>query len=52
MMSVTRCDDERLTLTSLKDRASVEKVVFKTEGLFLTLGKMIPPFLDVGFVVV
>lgn len=34
------------TLTSLKLSASVAIVEFTTDGLFLTLGKMIPPLRD------
>lgn len=40
------------TLTSLKLNASAVNVVFTTDGLFLTLGNIIPPFLDKGFGVV
>lgn len=40
-----------ITLTSLKLKISVVKVV-TTEGLFLTLGNIIPPFRDSGLEVV
>lgn len=42
---------KELTLTSLKLRMSVVNVELTTDGLFLTLGKMIPPFRETGFVV-
>lgn len=34
------------TLISLKSRLSLAKVLFSTEGLFFTLGKMTPPLRD------
>lgn len=40
-----------ITLTSLKLRASAVKVVFTTAGLFLTLGKITPPFRDTLFAI-
>lgn len=40
-----------LTFTSLKPSKSVENVELTTDGLFLTLGKMMPPLRDNGFVV-
>lgn len=36
---------------SLKLNVSVANVEFANDGLFLTLGKIIPPFRDTGFVV-
>lgn len=45
--------EKKHTLTSLKLSASVANVEFTTDGLFLTLGKIMPPFLDAaGFVAV
>lgn len=37
------------TLMSLNSRLSLAKVLFSTEGLFFTLGKMIPPLRDTFF---
>lgn len=37
-----------LTLTSLKLKMSVVNVELPTDGLFLTLGNIIPPFRDVA----
>lgn len=37
-----------LTLTSLKPKMSVVNVELPTDGLFFTLGNMMPPFLDIA----
>lgn len=37
-----------LTFTSLKLKMSVVNVELPTEGLFFTLGNIMPPFLDAG----
>lgn len=37
-----------ITFTSLKLRMSVVNVELPTDGLFFTLGKMMPPFRDAG----
>ena len=48
-----RKTNKKLTLTSLTVSTSVENVVFIwTDGLFLTLGNIIPPLRDKGFEVV
>lgn len=39
-----------LTLISLKLKTSVVNVEFTTDGLFLTLGNIMPPLRDIGFV--